>query len=83
MLAAAQMVGGHALLKQAYDKQLRELQTEVEELQRERTKLLQVCAGLGAASRARNRRGGWSNPEVPVARLERVCRERTARVGAD
>lgn len=37
--ARMQVVGGHALLKQAYDKQLKELHIEVQQLQKERMAL--------------------------------------------
>lgn len=46
--ARMQVVGGHALMKQAYDRQLRELQEEVGVLQKERIKLVQV-SGAGRA----------------------------------
>ncbi|GAB4822357.1 hypothetical protein N2152v2_009403 [Parachlorella kessleri] len=48
--ARMQVVGGHALMKQAYDKQLRELQSEVDQLSKERLKLLQCI--FEAAGRA-------------------------------
>lgn len=49
--ARMQVVGGHALMKQAYDRQLRELQEEVGVLQKERIKLVQVSGAVRAGER--------------------------------
>ncbi len=45
MCTSLPVVGSHALLKQAYDKHLRELQQEVDELQKERIELVQARPG--------------------------------------
>jgi hypothetical protein len=49
--ARMHVVGSHALMRQAYDKQLKELQMDVDQLSKERVQLLQA-SGRGQCGRA-------------------------------